>query len=167
MFVNRTYSKVGFIKIFQIKSQIQKMKQSTSSITNYYNNLWGLLAELDLYQNLEMESATNTKKLRNLLEMERVFQFLLGLNYEFDRVCNHVLSRQPFPDLDEAFTLLRSAQNQQELLSSKQTNYGKHMGENSALAGSKNYPMPKKRWEMMWLLQETKTHHGDMLENAR
>ncbi|CAL9176872.1 unnamed protein product, partial [Musa hybrid cultivar] len=53
---------------FQIKRQIQKMKQGTSSATDYYNNLQGLLAELDLYQILEMESAADT---RNLLEMER------------------------------------------------------------------------------------------------
>ena len=60
------------------------MKQGTSSVTDYYNNLRGLLAELDIYQILEMESAADTKRLRNLLEMERVFQFLLGLNSEFD-----------------------------------------------------------------------------------
>ncbi|CAL9114387.1 unnamed protein product, partial [Musa acuminata var. zebrina] len=58
--------------IFQIKRQIQKMKQGTSSVTDYYNNLRGQLAELDIYQILEMESAADTKRLRNLLEMERV-----------------------------------------------------------------------------------------------
>ena len=95
------------------------------------------MAELDLYQNLKMESAADTKTLRNLLEMERAFQFLLRLNSEFDQVRDHVLSREPFLDLDEASTLVRSAESPQELLHSNEANYGKHIVENSALASSK------------------------------
>lgn len=33
--------------------------------------------ELDFYQNMEMESAVNSKKMRDMLEMEQVFYYLL------------------------------------------------------------------------------------------
>ncbi|RVW15067.1 hypothetical protein CK203_084809 [Vitis vinifera] len=52
-------------------------KQGTSSVTEYYNSLKGLLMELDLYQNMEMEFAADSKKM-DMLEMGRVFRFLLG-----------------------------------------------------------------------------------------
>ena len=37
--------------------------QGISSVTEYYNSLKGLLMELDLYQNMEMESTADSKKM--------------------------------------------------------------------------------------------------------
>ena len=54
--VNKTYSKVGFgTQIFQIKRQIYITKQGSMNVTDYYNTLKGLLTELDLYQNVELQ----------------------------------------------------------------------------------------------------------------
>ena len=58
-------------------------KQGTLSVTQYYHSLKGLLIELNLYQNMEMESIADSKKM-DMFEMEWVLQFLLGLNPEFD-----------------------------------------------------------------------------------
>ena len=44
-------------------------KQGTSSVTEYYNSLKGLLIELNLYQNMQMESIADSKKM-DMLEME-------------------------------------------------------------------------------------------------
>lgn len=48
------------------------------------------------------------KRLINLLEVERVFQFSLGLNSEFDLVYDCVLCKECFFDLDKAFTLVNN-----------------------------------------------------------
>ena len=61
--VSKTYSKVGVSsQIFELKRHIINTKQGSSIFTEYYNTLKGLLLELDLYQNLEMESTIDTKK---------------------------------------------------------------------------------------------------------
>ncbi|KAH7564901.1 hypothetical protein JRO89_XS09G0061900 [Xanthoceras sorbifolium] len=110
-----------------------RTKQGTLSITDYYKKLKGLLTELGLYLNMEMA------RLQGMVEMERGFQFLLGLNPEYDQVCDRVLSKETFPDIDEAFTLVRDAESQKELLSGKETEDGKPRVDrnSSALAGSK------------------------------
>ncbi|TXG60888.1 hypothetical protein EZV62_012251 [Acer yangbiense] len=136
--VHKTFSKIGFTsQIFQIKRQIEKTKQGNISVTDYYNNLKGLLTELDLYQNVEMESATDTARLKDLLEKERVFKFLLGLNPEFEQVCDRTLGRETFPDLDQAFALVRGDESRKELLHGKENKDSKNLVEGSALAVSK------------------------------
>ena len=136
--VNKTYSKVGFTsQIFQIKPQIMNTKQGTPSVTEYYNSLKGLLMELDIYQNIEMESAADSKKLKDMLEMERVFQFLLGLNPEFDQACEKILGKDLFLDLDEAFSHIHGEESRKELIGNKTENCGSLTTENSALAVAK------------------------------
>ncbi|RVW73541.1 hypothetical protein CK203_062091 [Vitis vinifera] len=44
-------------KIFELKRQVINTKQGSSTVSEYYNTLKGLLLELHLYQNLEMESS--------------------------------------------------------------------------------------------------------------
>ena len=63
---SKTYSKVGSAsQIFQI---IQKTKQGASSVTKSFNILKGLLIEVNLYTNLEMESPTHARWVKEMLE---------------------------------------------------------------------------------------------------
>ena len=52
-----------------MKQQIINTKQGTSSVIEYYNSPKGLLTELDLYQNVEMESAADSKMMRDMLKL--------------------------------------------------------------------------------------------------
>ena len=55
-------------KSFRLKRQIQKTKQGASSITEYLNILKVLLIELDMYTTLEMESPTDARWVKEMLE---------------------------------------------------------------------------------------------------
>ena len=50
------------------------------------------------------------------MERERVFQFLVGLNLEFDQASGQVLGREPFPSMDEAFAQVRREECRKELM---------------------------------------------------
>ena len=103
----KTYSKVGVpSQIFELKQQIVNTEQGSSTVTEYYDILKGFLLKLDLYQNLEMETATDIKKLKEIMEQERVFQFLVGLNPKFDQASVQFLGKEPFLSMDEAFALV-------------------------------------------------------------
>ncbi|RVX02076.1 hypothetical protein CK203_025483 [Vitis vinifera] len=84
-----------------------------------------------------MESAADSKKLKDMLEMERVFQFLLGLNPEFDQACEKILGKDLFLDLDEAFSHIHGEESRKELIGNKTENCGSLTTENSALAVAK------------------------------
>ena len=72
---------------------------------------------MDLHTTLEMESPIDARLV--MLEHERVYQFLLGLNLEYDEVCDRVLGKEPFLDLDEAFMLVRGEESRREFMEKK------------------------------------------------
>ena len=92
--INKTYFKIGFAsQVFQIKRYIINIRQGSLSATDFNNSLKGLLKELDLYQNVPQIPITPSNKMRSMLEMEWVFQFLLELNPQFNQVCGRVLGK--------------------------------------------------------------------------
>ena len=93
--------------------------------------------ELDLYQNMETESTTNLKKMRDMLEMEQVFQFLFGLNPGFDQACEKILEKGLFPDLDEAFSYIHGEERCKELMGNKTENSRSLTTENSVVVVAK------------------------------
>ena len=42
-------------------------------------------------------------KLAGMLEQDRVFEFLVGLNPEFDQVRDHILGKEPLPSIQELY----------------------------------------------------------------
>ena len=58
---------------------------------------------MDLLLDENSMCATCSVKQRQNLERERVYDFLGGLNLDLDEIRGRVLSRVPFPTIDEAF----------------------------------------------------------------
>ncbi|PON77821.1 hypothetical protein PanWU01x14_025770 [Parasponia andersonii] len=71
------------------------------------------------------------------MERERVIQFLLGLNTEYDQACDRVLGKEPFPDLVEAFAHVRGDEGHKELMKTNNEGAGGTTPENSALAAAR------------------------------
>ena len=70
--------------LYEIKTTISSMKQDNLSITEYYNVMNSLWLELGHYQNLKMKCCEDSKILLEVMERKWIFQFLAGLNVEFD-----------------------------------------------------------------------------------
>lgn len=72
--------------IYDLRNRIHEKKQGEYSMTAYFNRLRVLRQGLDHYQHFEMEAAVDTIKLNKLIEQERIFESLAGLNSKLDRV---------------------------------------------------------------------------------
>ena len=66
-------------------------------MTVYYNNLVMLWQELDLLQHFNVEEPEDIATLVEMLERERVFDFLASLRPEFHEVRGRVLGKEPIP----------------------------------------------------------------------
>ena len=65
----KTYLKMDdVILMFKIKSKTTSTKQTSFSVTEYYNTLNGLWLELDHYQNMKMKDNKDAQALKNLLK---------------------------------------------------------------------------------------------------
>lgn len=61
---------------------------------------------------MEMECANETKKLRDKIEKEKIFYFLVGLNLKFDDVSGRVLSKVLL-SINEVFAYVRGGRRMQ------------------------------------------------------
>ncbi|TXG49302.1 hypothetical protein EZV62_025177 [Acer yangbiense] len=106
----------------------QSYSKGSLSVIEYYNLLKSLWLELDHYQNLKMKCGDNIATLREYVERERIFEFLAGLNAEFDQVRVQVLGKEPLPSLNEVFSIIRAESGRRLVMLKNKT------GEASALA---------------------------------
>ncbi|KAJ0085405.1 hypothetical protein Patl1_07178 [Pistacia atlantica] len=80
-----TYSKVrDCAQIYEIKTKIYGIKQGDHLVTEYANLLKNLWQEMDHYRCIEMRCSDDAATLKNFIQKDRIYDFLAGLNVEFD-----------------------------------------------------------------------------------
>jgi hypothetical protein len=67
-----------------------------------------LWQELDHYQNLQPECAADAIKIKMMIEEERIYEFLGGLNSEYDLVRIHIFEKEPLSYLQEVFSYIQN-----------------------------------------------------------
>ena len=106
--IQGTYSKVGnTARIFELKGRIGRTVQGDQSVTSYYNKLEALWQELDHDQHLELACVEDSIMISKMLQRDRIFEFLNGLNKEYEQIRSLVLSREVLPSLMEVFSCIR------------------------------------------------------------
>ena len=90
--VKETYSDLGnAAQLFEIKTRLRKARQGEKTVTQYYTDLRTLWQELDLYCNYEWSCPTGSTLYQKMVEKDRVFDFLAGLNKDLDEVRGRIL----------------------------------------------------------------------------
>jgi hypothetical protein len=67
------------------------MPQREGSTEKYYNDLQEVWCEIDFQRLNPMECAIDIQKYNSLIQEERVFIFLDGLDDRLDNICNDIL----------------------------------------------------------------------------
>ncbi|KAH0781276.1 hypothetical protein KY290_000874 [Solanum tuberosum] len=102
------YSKVhDAARIYEIKTKLSAAKQGAQPVTEYSNFLQGLWQEMDHYQCIQMSCKDDAVILKRFIEKERIYDFLAGLNAEFDSVRVKILGKEDLPSLNETMTIIR------------------------------------------------------------
>ncbi|RVW69144.1 hypothetical protein CK203_063084 [Vitis vinifera] len=127
-----TYSNVDNTSaIFEIKSILQDLRQGDSTVTEYFNILTRYWQQLDIYEELVWKCPEDGLLYKKVIEKERIYKFLLGLNKNLDEVRARVLSIKPLPSVREVFSEIRREESRQKVMLGTQ-NSSKNL-ENSAL----------------------------------
>lgn len=76
------------VVLFEIKGQLNVLKQNNMSVTDYYSALVQLWQQIDLYEVHLWSWSCNedARYYQKFIETERVYKFLFGLNTEFEEV---------------------------------------------------------------------------------
>lgn len=120
--VKQTYSKKGDVaQIYELKVQTGLSTQGDKSITEYANTLKNLWQEVDHYRCFETKCPKDATILKNFIEQDRVYDFLVGVNAEFDQVRIQILGRDQIPPLNEVIAIIRSEESRRGVMLKPQT----------------------------------------------
>ena len=76
-------------------------------------SLW---QELDHYRAIKTKCFDDAAVIKELIEQDRVYDFLAGLNPEFDQVRIQILGKSKVPDFNEVVAIVRSEESRRELM---------------------------------------------------
>ncbi|GAV86514.1 UBN2_3 domain-containing protein [Cephalotus follicularis] len=106
--ISRQYSqKNNYAQAYEICRESREMSQGGLSLAAYYSNLSHLWQQLDAYRTHRPSIPTELVTFQKDIEKERVYDFLAGLNPDYDKVRVQVLCKDPFPTLEEAYNLIQ------------------------------------------------------------
>uniref|UniRef100_A0A2N9FXX4 Integrase catalytic domain-containing protein n=1 Tax=Fagus sylvatica TaxID=28930 RepID=A0A2N9FXX4_FAGSY len=71
-------------QVYELRRRVSRMKQAGGSIEKYYNNLQGLWREIDFRRPNPMKCADDIQSYNSILQEERVYTFLDGLDDRLD-----------------------------------------------------------------------------------
>ncbi|GFZ10919.1 hypothetical protein Acr_22g0003170 [Actinidia rufa] len=72
--------------------------------------------ELDHYRVIKTQCSINAAVLKGFIEQDRVYDFLVGLNPEFDQIRIQILGRQELSSLNEVVAMVRSEESRRSLM---------------------------------------------------
>ena len=94
-------------QVYELRRRVSRMKQAGGSIEKYYNDLQGLWREIDFRRPNPMKCAIDIQSYNSILQEERVYTFLDGLDDRLDHVRSDVLRLKPFPSIEQAYAHIR------------------------------------------------------------
>ncbi|XP_058194826.1 uncharacterized protein LOC131311397 [Rhododendron vialii] len=92
---------------FELRKRFRTMDQHNRSVAVYFADLSGAWQEFDYYQGFQAVCSVDTSAWLKRIEKERVYDFLAGLDVEYDPIRVQVLGRVPLPSLGEAYAIVQ------------------------------------------------------------
>ncbi|PKI44169.1 hypothetical protein CRG98_035462 [Punica granatum] len=115
------YSQGNETRIYQLMSDICMYRQGRKTIQKYYSGIKTLWDELENYlesSGCSCEAATRYAAHR---EKDKVYQFLMGLDDQFQAVRSDILGTVPLPTLSKIYQMVSEEENQLAVVYSRVT----------------------------------------------
>ncbi|XP_059659238.1 uncharacterized protein LOC132306059 [Cornus florida] len=106
-------------QVYDLKRKVTRLKQGGGSIETYYNNLQGLWREIDFRCPNPMQCEIDIQRYNSILQEDRVYTFLDGLDDHLDKIRGDVLQIQPFPTVEQAYAHVRREDLRQAVMLTK------------------------------------------------
>ncbi|XP_017981569.1 PREDICTED: uncharacterized protein LOC18592547 [Theobroma cacao] len=126
---------------FEVRSALRSTKQGNLSMIEYFNTFTKLWQEMDMFYETNWHCPEDSLKYKQMLEKERVFDFLHGLSKDLDEVRGGLLGTKPFPNIREAFAEVRREESRKRAMLRMTTEViSDNWSQSSALVSKKHEP---------------------------
>ncbi|XP_076933550.1 uncharacterized protein LOC143599490 [Bidens hawaiensis] len=118
------FGKESAPRAYALKQSLTITRQEGSSVSIYYTKLRSLWVEIQTVLPPPRCTCGDCscdvgKKMKEFIEKERLYEFLMGLDNEFMAIRTHLLSMKPSPTLQEAFRVVSEDEQQRSITSSR------------------------------------------------
>nr|KYP63994.1 hypothetical protein KK1_018581 [Cajanus cajan] len=115
--MEQTYSKAKDVaQIYDVKVKTMAAKQGNKTVTEYANQLKSLWMELDHYRVIKAKCSNDSTMLKVYIEQDRVYDFLVGLNSDFDQVRVQILGKEKILGINEVVAMIRSEESRKGIM---------------------------------------------------
>ncbi|KAF7825162.1 Retrovirus-related Pol polyprotein from transposon RE1 [Senna tora] len=104
------------IELFEIKGALHDLKHGELNVPQYFNTLNWYWLQLDMFECPEWKCSEDAATYQKLVEKERIYKFLLGLNKSLDDVRGRILSVKPLPSLREVLSTVCHEESRRKLM---------------------------------------------------
>ncbi|GAB2291436.1 hypothetical protein Dimus_025691 [Dionaea muscipula] len=95
------------LQVFALHQRAFSARQGGRPLSVYYGDLTVIFSELDHRDKVSMEHPNDVTSYRKSVQRQRVHIFLAGLDGEFEQLRGEILRKDPIPELEEAYSLVR------------------------------------------------------------
>ena len=101
------YDGADELQVFTLNKRAFFAKQNGRPLSMYYGELIEIFSELDHRDKVVMVDETDIASYQKLLQRQKVHIFLTGLEGDFEQVHGKILRKDPIPELEECYALVR------------------------------------------------------------
>ena len=94
-------------ELFEIKGILYDLRQGELTITQDFNALNRYWKQRDTFDDAKFGYLECSSKYKKIIEKERIFKFLFGLNKNLDEVRGRVFGIKPLPLIREVFSKIK------------------------------------------------------------
>ncbi|KAL6325478.1 hypothetical protein AAG906_023323 [Vitis piasezkii] len=94
-------------QVYELRRRVARLRQGSGSLEKYYNDLQGLWREIDFRRPNPMQCPADIQHFNTMLQEDRVYTFLDGLDDKLDNIRSDVLQLKPFPTVEQAYAHVR------------------------------------------------------------
>jgi hypothetical protein len=101
------YDGADELQVFTLNKKAFSAKQNGRILSIYYGELIEIFGELDHRDTVVMECAKDVESYRKSIQRQRAHIFLAGLDGQFEQIRGEILRKDPTPELEECYALVR------------------------------------------------------------
>ncbi|KAK9698754.1 hypothetical protein RND81_08G128600 [Saponaria officinalis] len=114
------YGEINGLELFQLKKELSSLVQNITSLVEYYGTLNRTWEQIDSLHPLpqctcgviDLCSCQLLKKIVTRDTNAKLIQLLMGLNSSYEAVRSHILSMEPFPQINKTLSMLQRIERQ-------------------------------------------------------
>jgi len=89
-------------QVYDLRRRMTRLRQVGGSLEKYFTDLQGLWREIDFRWPNPMECVVDIQHYNDLIQEDRVYVFLDGLDDRLDKSRGDILQMRPFPTIEQA-----------------------------------------------------------------